>query len=194
MATTRTEPAPAAATAAAPADAAAPAAATAPVATPGSGFKAWLPLIITFVLMPVLAYGMTRFVLLPKLQSGLGMSAASPSSSSAEPEQKRGSPAAKKESVLMNKLLVNVAGTMGSRYLLVSLSMAGVDADFKAKIQELEPQLRDMACSALASKTLADLEKPGSRNLIRSELISGFNNILGGAVVQEIYLTEFAIQ
>ncbi|MGH7973851.1 MAG: flagellar basal body-associated FliL family protein [Limisphaerales bacterium] len=41
---------------------------------------------------------------------------------------------------------------------------------------------------------MADLEKPGARNLIRSELISGFNNILGGPLVQEIYLTEFAIQ
>ena len=39
--------------------------------------------------------------------------------------------------------------------------------------------LRDMASSTLSSKTLADLEKPGERNLIRTELITGFNNILG---------------
>ena len=32
---------------------------------------------------------------------------------------------------------------------------------------------------ALSSKTLADLEKPGARNLIRTELINGFNNVLG---------------
>ena len=94
----------------------------------------------------------------------------------------------------MNKLLVNVAGTMGSRYLLVSLSIVGADPDFKSKLQAHDPQLRDLACGALSTKTLADLEKPGARNLIRSELISGFNNILGGALVQEIYLTEFAIQ
>jgi flagellar FliL protein len=94
----------------------------------------------------------------------------------------------------MNKLLVNVSGTMGARYLLVSLSLMGSDADLKAKMQEMEPQLRDMACGALASKTLADLEKPGVRNLIRSELLSGFNGILGAPMVQEIYLTEFAIQ
>jgi flagellar basal body-associated protein FliL len=30
--------------------------------------------------------------------------------------------------------------------------------------------------------------------MIRNELITGFNNILGDSVVQEIYLTEFAIQ
>ena len=45
-----------------------------------------------------------------------------------------------------------------------------------------------------ADKRLADLEKPGARNLIRSELINGFNNILGDSMVQDIYFTEFAIQ
>ena len=94
----------------------------------------------------------------------------------------------------MTKLLVNVAGTMGQRYLLVSLSIVGADTDFKEKLQEHDAQLKDMACGALATKTLADLEKPGARNLIRAELISGFNNILGSPAVQEIYLTEFAIQ
>ena len=51
-----------------------------------------------------------------------------------------------------------------------------------------------MAMGALSSKTLADLEKPGARNLIRTELINGFNNVLGDNSVQEIYITEFAIQ
>ena len=186
MPPTRTEPAPAQDEAATPA---APAAAPAPAS--GGGIKAWLPLGITVLMMPVLAYAMTSFVLLPRIQSGIGMT---PTVVSAEPQQKKPSPTAKKESVLMNKLLVNVAGTMGSRYLLVSLSLSGADPDLKAKLQESDPQLRDMACGALSSKTLADLEKPGARNLIRSELLSGFNNILGGQVVQEIYLTEFAIQ
>ena len=31
------------------------------------------------------------------------------------------------------------------------------------------------------------------RNVIRSELLAGCNNVLGGALVQEIYFTDFAI-
>jgi flagellar basal body-associated protein FliL len=38
------------------------------------------------------------------------------------------------------------------------------------------------------------LEKPGARNLIRGELLAGFNTILGNSAVREIYFTEFAIQ
>jgi flagellar FliL protein len=166
--------------------------AAAPVAVPSGGFKAWLPLIVTILLMPALAFGVAQYVILPQLEKGLGMKTETAGAESGK--SKKEAPGAKQESVVMNKLLVNVSGTMGARYLLVSLSVAGSNANFKEKMQEHDAQLRDMACSSLAAKTLADLEKPGARNLIRSELITGFNNILGDSMVQDIYLTEFAIQ
>jgi flagellar protein FliL len=170
------------------------AAAATPAGNPtpvSSGFKSWLPLIITVVAMPVLAFAMTQFVLLPQLKKGLGTSSGSVVANAKEAKP---APDAKREAFPMNKLLVNVAGTMGARYLLVSLTVSGADADFKGKIQAHDAQLRDFGCGVLATKTIADLEKPGARNLIRSELLSGFNNILGSSVIQEIYLTEFAIQ
>ena len=160
-------------------------------AAAGAGLNPWLPLGITVVLMPIIAYAMTSFVLVPRLQNSLGLAV----SAAMEPgDRKGGGLTAKKQSFMMTKLLVNVHGTMGSRYLLVSLSLFGNDPDFKTKVQELEPQLRDLACSTLEAKTIADLEKSGARNLIRSELLGGFNNILGSAIIQEIYITEFAIQ
>jgi len=171
-------------------ESAAPAAAKA-----GGGFKAWLPLIVCILLMPALAFGVAQFVILPQLQKGLGIKStdASAGASAASPAKKE-SPGAKQQIVLMNKLLVNVADTMGARYLLVSLSVAGTSADFKDVMAAHDAQLRDMASGALATKTLADLEKPGERNLIRTELLTGFNNILGDSAVQDIYFTEFAIQ
>jgi len=167
--------------------------ATPPTPAPSSGgFKSWLPLIITTLFMPMLAFGMTQFVILPQLQKGLGINV--PASSPVPGKPKKDSAKEKTITVTMNKLLVNVAGTMGARYLLVSLSIVGSGTDFKAKIDEREAQLRDMASGVLGSKSLADLEKPGERNLIRNELISGFNAVLGDSTVQEIYLPEFAIQ
>jgi flagellar FliL protein len=167
----------------------------APVAkSSGGGFKAWLPLVIMILLMPALAFGVAEFVILPQLQRGLGIKVSTASDSVKKETAGSKSSSAKQESVLMNKLLVNVADTMGARYLLVSLSVVGTSADFKDKMAAHDAQLRDMACGALATKTLADLEKPGERNLIRNELMTGFNNILGDSAVQEIYLTEFAIQ
>lgn len=187
MAANRIDPSQGTAEAAADASAA-PAAASAP----SGGVKAWLPLLITILLMPALAYAMTSFVLLPRLQKGLGIT---PAAGAAHGEGKEGKPGSeKRSSVTMTKLLVNVAGTMGARYLLVSINIVGAGDGFTSKMSEMDAQLRDMAQGTLRSKTLADLEKPGAVNLIRSELISGFNSILGGPFVKEIYVTEFAIQ
>ena len=166
-------------------------AAETPRAPQGGGIKGWLPLILAVVLMPALAFGMTKFVIVPELQSSLGIKPAADGSGG----KSKSASDAKKISVPLNKLLVNIAGTMGSRYLLVSVTVVGTGGEaFKAKMAENDAELRDMALGALATKTLADLEKPGARNLIRSELINGFNNILGDNSVQEIYISEFGIQ
>jgi len=160
----------------------------------GGGIKAWLPLILAVVLMPALAFGMTKFVIVPQLQTSLGLKPQAEVAGGAKSKTKTGADA-KKMSVPFNKLLVNIAGTMGSRYLLVSVTVVGYGGEaFKAKMTENEAELRDMAMGALANKTLADLEKPGARNLIRTELINGFNNVLGDNSVAEIYITEFGIQ
>ena len=185
-----------------PADAAVPAA--------GGGMKAMLPLILNIVLMPVIAYVMTVFVLLPKINSAgvaahaktEGGDAAAESGGHGEPEKdekggggKHGGGAGGKTSVpLSAKVLVNVSGTAGTRYLLAQLTLVGTHAELKDSVEKSDAQLRDVASSVLSAKTIADLDKPGSRNLIRTELISAFNGVLGEGRVKEIYFTDFAIQ
>jgi flagellar FliL protein len=180
-----------------PTDGAAPAAA--------GGIKAMLPLILNVVLMPVIAYVMTVFVLLPKINSG-GITAHAKTEAASGDGEHGEAPAAPasgggkhggggKVSVpLSAKVLVNVSGTAGTRYLLASLTLVGTSAELKDSVDKSDAQLRDVASSVLATKTIADLDKPGARNLIRTELISAFNGVLGEGRVKEIYFTEFAIQ
>lgn len=160
-------------------------------AAPGAA-KTWLPLIASIILMPALAFGMTKFVIVPELQQSLGIKETAAAGSG---DKSKAGAEGKKINVPFNKLLVNIAGTMGQRYLLVSLSLASTGGEeFKTKLTDNDAPLRDMAMGILSTKTLADLEKPGARNLIRTELINGFNNILGDNSVSEIYITEFGIQ
>lgn len=94
----------------------------------------------------------------------------------------------------LNKVLVNVAGSAGSRYLIANYTLVGSNSDFKAKLEDRKDQLLDVAIGVMGSKTITDLEKPGARNLIRNELMAAWNTALSGNVVKEIYITEFAIQ
>ena len=173
--------------------------ATPPPANSGR-FKTWLPLAVAVVTMPALAYATTHFVLLPKLERGLAQGnpgVAPETTAESGTGAKSGGKAASdklKVTVSLNKMLVNVAGTMGTRYLMTSVTLVGNTPDFTSKIDENMDQLKDLATGTLSSKTISDLEKPGARNVIRAELMTVFNNALGGPLVQEIYITELAIQ
>lgn len=202
-----------------------------PAASPasGGGMKALMPLLANLILMPAIAYGLTTFVLVPKLRSSLAPDggqageheaaetgdkhsggdkhSAGEKKGAAEPEKKgHGESGGKAESgaktgdkgkvlvPLPNKILVNVAGTSGARFLVSSMTIVGKNPNLKAQLEKNDAELRDVASSVLSSKTINDLEKAGARNLVRSELISVFNNVLGQGTVTDIYLTDFAIQ
>ena len=177
----------------------APGAAPSTAASTGR-FKTWLPLLATAVLMPALAYATAQFILLPKIKQAMTQGAAAgadePSPAASKEKDSSPGPATGKEKILapLPKVLVNVAGSMMTRYLTMNMTLVGTAPDFKERIAKSKDQLLDLANGALMTKTIADLEKPGSRNVIRSELLTVFNNALGGPVIQDIYITEQAIQ
>ena len=172
----------------------------------GGGIKAFLPLILTVITMPVLAWAMTTFVLVPKLQSALaGGEVVHSREAQAGEHGKSGGHGgkeghgAKAESrtrykAKLERIVVNVSGSLGTRLLLASFTLVGHTSDFKDLVQENSDLLRDLAAATLSTKTIVDLEKPEARNLIRAELLTQFNQALGDGTVDEIYITEFAIQ
>jgi flagellar basal body-associated protein FliL len=190
-------------------------AAAAPAAAAGGGgMKAMLPLIISVVLMPVLAYAMTAFVLVPQLKSATGAPAPAAGhgeevveadAHGAEPAASghgaapagHGAPAAAGKGATkfpLEKLIVNLSGTSGTRYLMTSLTLVGEKKNFASVIEENKDKILDVTTGALNAKTIPDLEKPGARNQIRSELLTVINSALGSDMVKEIYITEMAIQ
>jgi flagellar FliL protein len=180
-----------------------------------SGLMAWLPLIVMLVLMPALAFAMTRFVLVPQLQRAVaGPAVEAPAPAAPEPvAHEKGAkenpgkekveegktnkikPAAgQRVQAPLGKVLVNLAGSMGSRYLMANLTLVGTGANFGGAVEANKDQLLDLASGVLYAKSISDLEQAGARNLIRNELRMAFNNALGDGAVQEVYLTEFVIQ
>ena len=180
---------------------------------------AWMPVIANLLLMPALAYVTMVYLVVPKLQKPPASEEGAEEGGSAEhgtpaaaehgkatPKESKeyGKPAAHGEakgaakgakiSVPLSKsILVNVMGSMGTRYIMGNFTLVGTGGDFEGKVKDTDAQLRDAAAGVMSSKTLQDLEKPGARNLVRTELITVFNSILGGKV-QDIFMTEFAVQ
>src|SRR5687768_16331868 len=101
-----------------------------------SGLKPFIPLIANLVLMPVLAYLMTAFVLVAKLAKKVGEPAAAESAPAApggasqtEIDSAGGTITSggkvKYSAPLSKTTLVNVSGTMGTRDLLAEVILVG---------------------------------------------------------------------
>lgn len=178
---------------------AAPEAAAAAAPAPSGGAKAWLPVIAALVLAPAATWGTVEFLLLPRLQKKLA--ANNPAAAAHEPEA---APAAKhgkggKEggggaNFEFQNVVVNLAGTMGTRYLKTSFIITGADPNIKTVFEGAKPKLTDVTLNVLSSLTLADLEEPGAKNLIREKLVAAYNQALGRKVAEQVYFSDFVIQ
>jgi flagellar basal body-associated protein FliL len=187
------------------------------------GIKALLPLILNIVLLPVIAFAMTQYVILPRLNSAASVAApvegdghdkdsagagdASHGDKQADPSSH--SPASGKggnsseggghgggaETIeMLESVTVNVAGTMGSRLLMAKIGVRGNNPKLKEIISARAPDLRDAASSLLYTKTLMDIERQGARITIKAELKNAFQRILGPGVFTEVVMPEMAVQ
>ncbi|HVS53699.1 MAG TPA: flagellar basal body-associated FliL family protein [Opitutaceae bacterium] len=172
-------------------------AAAAPAPAAPRGLMAWLPAIVTVLLAPVATWATVEFVLLPRLQKKIAAppSAEASAESAADAKGEKGKDGKKDvPSYEFQNQVVNLAGTMGTRFLKTNIYIAGADPNIKAIFDGAKPKLIDITQSVLSSLTLADIEEPGSKNVIRAKLVEAYNQALNKKVVAEVYLTDFVIQ
>lgn len=195
--------------------------ANAPVASTtarSGGLSAWLPLIITLAVMPVLAYCTTIFLLVPQLKSVVSqpvhaqeLEPSGPTESTPEHEtnggeategstENPGSSAitGREFTYSIDKLVVNVNQTFGQRYLMVSIVLTSQNPRFEDIATAQDHRIKNLSIGALRTKTIEDLEQPQAINQIRTELKSIINNTISRGfsrpLVDDLYFTEFAVQ
>ncbi|MBL9201920.1 MAG: flagellar basal body-associated FliL family protein [Opitutaceae bacterium] len=194
-------------------DAAAPGGEAAPAA--GGGAKSLLPVILAVVLAPAITWATVEFVLVPRLQKKIAAAApqaahaagehgeAAPAHAApppAKPEKgkpdkggkdAKGGPAAGYE---FTNVVVNLSGTMGTRYLKTSFLITGSDPALKSTFEGQKPKLTDVTLNVLSSLTLADLEEAGAKNILREKLVNAYNQALGRKVAEQVYFSDFVVQ
>jgi flagellar FliL protein len=167
--------------------------------------KAWLPAFLAIVLAPAASFAVGEFVLLPRLQKKLAAPPAalaeSPAAAPAEGGEKGkegGKDAGKDGGTTydFSNVVVNLAGTMGTRYLKTSfvVTAAEKNANIKAQFEAQKPRLTDITLNVLSSLTLADLEEPGAKNVLREKLVAAYNQAFAKRVVDQVYFSDFVIQ
>ena len=187
---------------------------TTPAETPKparrAALKAWLPVLFALVAAPGACWAVAEYVLLPRMQQKLAaVVAGGPEAAAAlAPAEKKPAGHGEKkghggkeegagggDTYEFTNVVVNLAGTMGTRYLKTSFVVTGTKPDtIKEAFEGNKARLTDVTLGVLSSLSLADLEEPGAKNVLREKLVTAYNQALGGAVAEQVYFSDFVVQ
>ena len=156
---------------------------------------------MAIIAAPVASLVVAQFVMVPILQRKLAQplpaAAAAPAASAPESKGGKGGKEGKDAnppSYEFSNVVVNLAGTMGTRYLKTTFLVTGADSGLKGVFEENKARLTDITLNVLSSLTLADLEEPGSKNVLREKLVGAYNEALGRKVADQVYFSDFVVQ
>ncbi len=175
-----------------------PEAPAADAAPPAKAASPWPALIAAIILMPAISYATAEFLLLPKLRGLISKSTVEAHAEKGEASHGghgKGKEGVKTEvSYDFDNVVVNLSGSMGTRFLKASFTTLGSNPELPKIMAERKKQLLDVAINVLSSRSMADLEAPGAKNVVRNELLANFNQALKSDLVEQIYFTDFVIQ
>ncbi|MGF1483018.1 MAG: flagellar basal body-associated protein FliL [Opitutales bacterium] len=162
----------------------------------GAGGSPIIPLAVVSILMPLLTFALFEFVLMPRAADKLGLSAEGKGhgDSHAEGHGDEEDYHGPVHTAEFNGIVSNIRGTVGSRYIKVSFTIEGRDEKFSEIVEKNHPRIQDATISILQELTLTELDQPGIKNVVRSDLLNEYASVLKGRVIEKLYFTEFVIQ
>jgi flagellar FliL protein len=91
-------------------------------------------------------------------------------------------------------IVVNPAGTAGSRFLSVSFGFELESQKLAAEFESREPIVRDVLITILSSKTLADLTDAKQKEVMRVQIKKRLSQVLATEELAGVYYTDFVLQ
>ncbi len=94
----------------------------------------------------------------------------------------------------INDIVVNPAGTGGSRFLSVSFGFELGDGLLASSMEQREPLVRDALITILSSKSVAQLTDVREREIMRLQVKRRVAKLLATDQLMGVYFTDFVLQ
>ncbi len=94
----------------------------------------------------------------------------------------------------LDNLIVNPAGSQGTRFLMASVAVEVPDARIESRLRDRDFQVRDAVIATLERQSLEILASPGGRDSVKARLAETLQPMVGRGVPLHIYLPQFVIQ
>ena len=95
---------------------------------------------------------------------------------------------------VVKELIVNPAGTHGTRFFLTTIGFQMSNAKAKLEMEKKDIQIRDILNTILTSKTLDQLIAVEARDSLRSEISTKVQNAIKSGRLQNVFFSKFIIQ
>ncbi|MDF1545412.1 MAG: flagellar basal body-associated FliL family protein [bacterium] len=91
-------------------------------------------------------------------------------------------------------IVINPAGTGGTRFLSVSLGFEVESAEILAEFEARDPIVRDALITILSSKTVAQLTDFKQKEIIRYQIKKKLEKVMSTDQLAGVYYTDFVLQ
>ena len=107
-------------------------------------------------------------------------------------EQKESAEA--KSIYVVKDVIVNPAGTNGTRFLLTTVGFEVNGVEREKELERMEVQVRDVLNTILTNKGLEDLAGNEQREALRKEILQKVSTMLPAGSLTNVYFSKFIIQ
>jgi flagellar protein FliL len=101
---------------------------------------------------------------------------------------------AESEVYSIENLVVNPAGTQGSRFLIVSLTIVPDDGASRTELVARDAEIRDTLLQVLGSKTVQQLSDLTQREQMKEEMRAAAETVIQPGKIRRIFLPQFVLQ
>jgi flagellar FliL protein len=95
---------------------------------------------------------------------------------------------------VLDNMVLNPAGSGGSRYLLMTVAIEAGSATIVESFKARDAELRDIVLSTLGTKAVDQLTDMAAREGFKTEIITAVDERFGKKSVKRIYFPQFVVQ
>lgn len=122
-----------------------------------------------------------------------------PAAMAAEPPDSEGSAGldtstAPRDTHLIENLIVNPAGTQGTRFLLLSIAFEATDGVTHKALEQRDLEVRDAILELLGSETVSSLSDVSNREAVKTAVRNRVQRLIGRESIGRIYFSQYVIQ
>ncbi len=160
-----------------------------------STFSTWAPALAVLIGLPIVSFLFTEYVLSPRLQKQITQALQQSMDPELSPSDTPTSPnEATVQTYELKDIVGNLIGSGQSRYIRVSYVVEGTQPNFSELMEQHKAQLIDTTLSILALLSTDDLSKPNIKDIVRTQLLQNFEQVLQNKYIKSLFFSQFIIK